>query len=154
LAPETSREVLQEMPREEAQEVRELLQFAEDSAGGMMNTEFVFVGEAATREEVLDWVRTHDYNVEQLDTVFLTNPQMALSGAVPIARLLMAAPGAPLRELKAEPLVYVEPEAGEKEVFELFDKYNLRTLAVTDKEGHPIGSITVDDVVTRLRSRV
>jgi len=154
LSPETSREVLQEMPREEAQEVRELLQFAEDSAGGMMNTEFVFVGEAATRDEVLDWVRTHDYNVEQLDTVFLTNQEMALSGAVPIARLLMAAPGVPLRELKAEPLVYVEPEAGEKEVFELFDKYNLRSLAVTDKEGHPVGSITVDDVVTRLRSRL
>jgi sporulation protein YlmC with PRC-barrel domain/CBS domain-containing protein len=153
LAPETSREVLEEMPREEAQEVRDLLKFAEDSAGGMMNTDFVLVGEAATRDEVLDWVRSHDFNVEQLDTVFLINPEATLSGAVPFARLLMAPPDQPLRGLKAEPLVYVEPEATEKEVFEVFDKYNLRSLAVTDKQGHPIGSITVDDVVMRLRSR-
>jgi len=154
LTPETSREVLQEMPREEAQEVRDLLKFAEDSAGGMMNTEFVFVGEAATRDEVLEWVRTHEFNVDQLDTIFLINQDAALSGAVPLGRLLMAASGVPLRELKIEPLVYVEPDAREKDVFELFDKYNLRSLAVTDKDGHPIGTIAVDDVVTRLRTRV
>ena len=44
----------------------------------------------------------------------------------------------------------VKPDADEKEVFELFDKYNLRNLAVVDSEGRPIGSIAVDDVVTRL----
>ena len=42
------------------------------------------------------------------------------------------------------------PDADEKEVFELFDKYNLRGLSVVDAEGHPMGAITVDDVVTRL----
>jgi sporulation protein YlmC with PRC-barrel domain/CBS domain-containing protein len=154
LPPETSREVLQEMPREDAQEVRELMQFAGDSAGGLMTTEFVFVGEGSTREEVLEWVRTHDFHIEQLDTVFLIDAGARLTGAVPIARLLLATPGVPLHDLKVEPLVYVEPESHEKEVFELFDKYNLRSLAVTDKEGHPIGAIAVDDVVSRLRSRV
>ena len=46
------------------------------------------------------------------------------------------------------------PDADEKEVFELFDKYNLRSLSVVDPEGRPIGVITVDDVVTRLRAHL
>ena len=58
------------------------------------------------------------------------------------------------RELKSEPLVSVPPDADEKEVFELFDKYNLRSLGVVDPKGRPIGVITVDDVVTRLRAHL
>jgi magnesium transporter len=56
-------------------------------------------------------------------------------------------------ELKSEPLVSLPPEADEKEVFELFDKYDLRSLGVVDQNGRPIGAITVDDVVTRLVSK-
>ena len=150
LAPETSREVLSEMPRDEAQEVRELLEFDESTAGGMMNTDFIFVGEAATRDEVVEWIRGRDVSVEQLDTVFVIDGQARLSGSVAMARLLLAAGGQPLAELKCEPLVFVRPDAEEKEVFGLFDKYNLRSLSVVDDDGRPMGAITVDDVVTRL----
>ncbi len=55
--------------------------------------------------------------------------------------------------LKAEPLLSIPADADEKEVFEIFDKYNLHSLAVVDDEGRPIGAIEVDDVVTRLRNR-
>jgi len=49
-----------------------------------------------------------------------------------------------------EPLLNLEPDAKGDEVFELFDKYNLRSLTVVDESKHPIGVITVDDVVSRL----
>jgi len=52
--------------------------------------------------------------------------------------------------LRMEPVVSLPPEADEKEVFQLFDKYNLRMLTVVDKENRPIGAIAVDDVVNRL----
>jgi CBS domain-containing protein len=55
-----------------------------------------------------------------------------------------------MSELKTEPLLGVPGDADEKDVFELFDKYNLRMLTVTNREGRPIGTITVDDVVSRL----
>ncbi len=71
LPKETSEELLEEMPGQEAEEVRELLAFDRSTAGGMMNTEFVFIGETATREEVLDWMRTQDLNLDSLDTVVL-----------------------------------------------------------------------------------
>ncbi len=153
LPPETSQELLQEMQGAEAQEVRALLRFDENTAGGMMNSEFVFVGETATRDEVVEWIRSKDVNLVQLDTVFLINGEAKFSGAVRLGRLLLASPDQRMVELKAELLLSVPPEAEDKEVFELFDKYNLRTLGVVDQSGRPIGAITVDDVVSRLRSR-
>ena len=153
LTPESSLEVLSEMPGEEAREVRELMKFDENSAGGMMNTDFIFVGEKATRDEVVAWIREKDVDLEQLDTVFLIDTDAKFSGAVSLGRLLFAPADEPMDTLKAEPLLSVAPDAGQKEVFELFDKYNLHSLAVVDEEGRPIGAIEVDDIVTRLRNR-
>jgi magnesium transporter len=147
---ETSQELLDEMPGQEADEVRELLAFDPATAGGMMNPQFVFVSEKATREEVLEWLRKQDLNFDQLDTVVLIDGNAQYSGAVPVARLLLAAPEEHLATLRMEPVVSLPPEAQEKEVFELFDKYNLRMLTVVDGDNLPIGAIAVDDVVSRL----
>jgi magnesium transporter len=150
LSKETSEEVLDEMPNQEANEVRELLAFDPATAGGMMNTEFVFVSEQSTRDEVLAWMRNQDLNLEQLDTIVLIDKLAEFSGTVPVARMLLAAPEQLMSDLKTEPLVSVTSDASEKDVFELFDKYNLRMLSVLDDRRHPIGTITVDDVVSRL----
>jgi magnesium transporter len=147
---ETSRELLEEMPNEEAEEVRELLSFDASTAGGMMNSEFAFVSETATREEVLQWLRSQEFNLEQLDTVVLLDKLGHFAGTAPVARMLLAQPEQTLAELRTEPLVSTTADANEKDVFELFDKYNLRMLTVLDHDNRPIGSITVDDVVSRL----
>lgn len=149
----TSEELLEEMPGFEANEVRELLAFDPSTAGGMMNTEFAFVGEAIDREAVLAWMRDQELNLDQLDNIVLLNPDAQFSGTVTMARLLLAAPEQLMSELKTEPLLSVESGADEEEVVELFDKYNLRTLTVVDQEHRPIGTITVDDVVSRLAKR-
>ncbi len=150
LSKETSEELLHEMPGQEADEVRELLEFDPATAGGMMNPDFVFVGEASTREEVLEWMRGQEFNLDQLDTIVLLDSAAKFSGAVPVARLLMAANDQRMTELRMEPLLSLPPNADDNEVFELFDKYNLRMLTVIDKEKRPIGAITVDDVVSHL----
>jgi magnesium transporter len=150
LSKETSEELLDEMPGQEADEVRGLLGFDPATAGGMMNTDFAFVGEASTREEVLEWMRGQELNFDQLDTIVLLDSAAQYSGTVPIARLLLAAGDQRMAELKMEPLLSVPANADDKEVFEIFDKYNLRMLTVIDKENRPIGTITVDDVVSKL----
>lgn len=150
LSKETSEELLDEMPGQEANEVRELLEFDPATAGGMMNPEFVFVGENSIREEVVEWLRRQDRNFDQLDTIVLLDNDVHYAGAVPVARLLLAAPGERMGALKMEPLVSLPPDADEKEVFELFDKYNLRMLTIVNKDNRPIGAIAVDDVVSRL----
>ncbi len=153
LSKETSDELLEEMPGQEADEVRGLLTFDPTTAGGMMNPEFVFVGEGATRDEVLQWMRGQELNFDQLDTVVLLDSAAQFSGTVPVAKLLLAVPEQQMAELKTEPLLSVPADADEKEAFELFDKYNLRMLTVVDQEKRPIGTITVDDVVSRLVNR-
>jgi len=153
LPKETSEELLDEMPNLEAEEVRELLSYDEATAGGMMNSEFAYVSEASSREEVLEWLKKQEFNLEQLDTIVLVDAKAKFSGTVPVARMLLAAPEQLMSELKTEPLVSITPDAHERDVFELFDKYNLRMLTVIDEENRPIGTVTVDDVVSRLVSK-
>ena len=143
-------EVLDEMPGQEAREVRELLAFDSATAGGMMNPDFVFVGEDSSRDEVLSWMRTQDLNLDQLDTVVLLNLAAEFAGTVTISRLLLAAPEQTMAELKMEPVISLLADADDTEVFKLFDKYNLRMLTIVDNVNHPIGAVTVDDVVSRL----
>src|SRR5579884_3654046 len=145
LPKETSEELLDEMPGQEANEVRELLEYDPKTAGGMMNPEFVFVGEDSTRYEVLAWMkRQEEMKFEQLDTIVLVDSEARFSGTVPVVRMMLAGD---------EPPLSVGPAADDKEVFALFDKYNLRTLTVIDEENRPMGIITVDDVVSQLVSR-
>jgi magnesium transporter len=150
LPKETSEELLEEMPNQEANEVRELLAFDPATAGGMMNTEFAFISQVATRDEVLAWLRTQEFNLEQLDTIVLLDKLGRFAGTAPVARMLLAAPDQHMSELRTEPLVSITADSGEKDVFELFDKYNLRMLTVLDSDNRPLGVVTVDDVVSRL----
>jgi magnesium transporter len=151
---DTSEEVLQEMGHREAQEVEGLLQFKENSAGGMMTTEMVTVGEDSTRGEVVDYIRFHKIPPDQLDNIVLIDRDAVLVGVVPIARLLLASSDQRMAELAFEPRLSVTADTENKEVFELFDKYNLRSLTVVNAENRPIGAITVDDVVSRMHAKL
>jgi magnesium transporter len=154
LPADTSKEVMDEMEDREATEVEALMRYGENTAGGMMNTELVMVGEDATRGEVVDFIRFNEISPDQLDNVVLINKDAALSGTVPIARLLLANSEQRLDEIKFEPLLSVRAETDQKEVFEIFDKYNLRSLAVVDAANRPIGAITVDDIVSRMHAKL
>ena len=154
LEPAKSEEVLEEMEHREAAEVKQLMKFEENTAGGMMNTEIVVVGEDATRGEVVDYIRFHEISLDQLDNVVLINREAALAGTVPVARLILAGGEQRMAELAFEPLVSIKPDASDKEVFEIFDKYNLRSLAVVNEQNVPVGAITVDDVVSRMRAQL
>jgi magnesium transporter len=151
---ETSAEVFEEMEHKEAHEVEQLLKFGPDTAGGMMNTEIVVVSEDATRGEVVDYIRFHELSPDQIDSVVLINKDAAMAGTVPIARLLLSESDQRMAELAFEPLLSVTTDARDQEVFELFDKYNLRSLTVVSGEKHPIGAITVDDVVGRMHAKM
>jgi magnesium transporter len=112
------------------------------------------VGEDATRGEVVDYIRFHDIATDQLDNVVLIDRDATLSGNVPIARLLLSSSEQRMAELAFEPKLSVKPDAKEKAIFELFDKYNLRSLTVVDGNNRPIGAITVDDVVSHMRAKL
>jgi Mg/Co/Ni transporter MgtE len=149
----TSAGILDEMESEPKSGVRELMEFEEDSAGGMMNTEFVALHESATVADAFDALRGNEELLDGVNTLFLIDPDRRLEGAVPLARLFVAEPDTPLTSLAAENLIQVEVDAKEERVTELFDKYNLLSLPVVDDEGRLEGVITADDVITVLRQR-
>jgi len=142
--------VLEDMDRGEARELTELLQFAADSAGGMMTPEVFASVETTSVAQVAEALRGASLSVDSLDTIYLINEDNVLVGAVPLSRLLLAGSGATLGDYRAEQLIFADAQTHEKQVFELFDKYNLRSLPVVDAEQRLLGMITVDDIVSRL----
>ena len=148
-----SEEILEEMESPEMSEVRELLEYEDDTAGGMMNTEYVHVHENATVEDALDALKGNEELLENLNTIFLTGSQGRPVAAVPLARLFLAGGGAMLRELASESMTQVSVDEKQDRVTELFDKYNLLTLPVVDEDGRLAGVITADDVISVLRQK-
>ncbi len=153
LEEETSEEILDEMDSEPKTEVRELLEFEEDTAGGLMNTEYVSLHENATAMDALSALRGNEDLLETLNTVFLVDPDERLVGSIPLARLFVASGGARLRELVSEPLIEVTVDERQDRITELFDKYNLLTLPVVDEDGKLAGVITADDIISVLRQK-
>jgi len=153
LEEETSEEILEEMEPEPKTEVEELLEFSEDSAGGMMNTEYVAIPETATVTDAMEALRPHEEILETLNTLFLVDFEERLTAAVPLAKLFIAAGATPLKELAAEPLLKVDVAEKQDRITEIFDKYNLLTLPVTDKAGKLTGAITADEVISLLRQK-
>ncbi len=153
LEDETSEEILEEMETEPKSEVRELLEFAEDTAGGMMNTEYVALRDSATVADAVEALKGNEELLESLNTLFLIDAQGRLAGAVPLGRLFLAPGPTPLRELAAETLLHAPVDEKQDRVTELFDKYNLLTLPVLDEEGRLAGVITADDIISVLRQK-
>jgi Mg/Co/Ni transporter MgtE len=133
--------------------VRELLEFKPNTAGGMMNTEYISLHEGATVADALSALKGNEDQLESLNAVFLVDPEGRLTGTVPLARLFVASPGTPLRELAAGTLISATVTEKQDEVTELFDKYNLLALPVIDEDRRLAGVITADDIISVLRHK-
>jgi Mg/Co/Ni transporter MgtE len=153
LGAETSEEILEEMEHAPKTEVRELLEFEEDTAGGMMNTEFVSLHEDATVADALQALKQNEDLLESLNTMFLVDAHERLRAAVPLARLFLHEGATLLGSLASDNLLDVRVTEKQDRVTEIFDKYNLLTLPVVDEDGKLAGVITADDVITVLRHR-
>ena len=151
---ETTEEILEEMEPEEREEVTELLEFAENTAAGRMTTEFLALPPDATVGDAIDKLRQFEGPPESINTIFLVDSQNVLVGAVPLVSLVLAPAGTKLSSLTPAEIIYCEAGCSDKDVAEMFDKYNLQVLPVVDDGQHLTGVITADDVISLLRSRM
>ncbi|HTP00619.1 MAG TPA: CBS domain-containing protein, partial [Anaerolineales bacterium] len=153
LEEEASEEILEEMDTPDKTEVEELLEFEEDTAGGMMNTEFVALHENANVGDAIAALKGNEDLLDGLNTLFLVDEEEKLSAAIPLARLFVAAGDARLKDLAAETMIQVRVDEKQHRVTELFDKYNLLTLPVVDEDSKLAGVITADDIISVLRQK-
>jgi sporulation protein YlmC with PRC-barrel domain len=154
LPEERTEKILEEMAPEEREEVSGLLEFKEDTAAGRMTTEYLALQVTATAHDAVEALRHFEGGVETVSTIFLVDSRSTLAGTVPLAKLVLASPSTPLLALTQEPLISCLATASDKEVAELFDKYNLLTLPVVDVTNRLTGVITSDDVISLLREKL
>jgi CBS domain-containing protein/sporulation protein YlmC with PRC-barrel domain len=153
LKEETTAEILDEMETEPLSEVKELLEYDEGTAGGMMNTEAIVLPEDRSLSDAMLSLRRHEDLLENTHVLFLVGPDGQITAAVPLARLFLADAGTRLRDLATDPLIFTKPDEKQDRVTELFDKYNLLALPVLEEDGSLAGVITADDVISVLRQR-
>jgi CBS domain-containing protein len=148
----TSEEILEEMDVVEKEEVKELLEYKEDTAGGLMNTEYIALPETATIEEAMTQLRGQEEILEYVNTIFLVDSEQRLSGTVPLARFALAPREQILAQLKSGTLIVVPVNERQDRIAELFDKYDLLALPVVDSDSRLVGVITADDIISILRN--
>jgi len=130
------------------------MEFQENTAAGRMTTEYMALSANAKVEDAIEMLRNFEGGLESLSTIYIIGEKDKLLGAVPLAKVVLAAAGTPLMMLSTGHMTTIHPGAAEKQVAELFDKYNLLTLPVIDDEGILTGVITADDVINMLRSKL
>jgi CBS domain-containing protein/sporulation protein YlmC with PRC-barrel domain len=152
LPEERSDAILEEMNERERHEVEELLEYAADSAAGLMTPEFVAVKASASVEEALAVLRQFEGDLDSVTDMFLLDAEGRASGVVTLSRLLLAPRDGILGELGEGHMVSSGLEANGRKVAELFDKYNLRCLPVLDRDKRLVGVVHAEDVIAWLRT--
>ena len=142
-----AKEILGLMEREERDDVQELLAYREDTAGGLMTTEFVAVREDLTAQQCIDALRRMEPDAESIYYVFVVDDQEHLQGVLSLRDLIVASPDRPIREIMIRNVVTVRLDASAEEVAAVLSKYNLLAVPVLDEEDRLQGIVTVDDVL-------
>ena len=143
-------ELLNRMDKEEAEEVRELLEHDEDTAGGLMTTDYVCFPPDMTTEEVMKDLRLLAPDIEMIYYLYVVDKEERLLGVLSLKDLILASPKTLLESVMKTNPKRVFATEDKKEVAEMVSRYNLYAIPVVDEQDHILGIITVDDVVDML----
>jgi magnesium transporter len=144
---ETRDQILSHMERDEAEEVQELLGYPEDSAGGLMTTEYIALPEHLTTGEAIDRLRELEPDAETIYYVYVTSDDGRLVGVLSLRDLIVAPPDTHVDRVMIREPVAVAVTADQDEVAEVVAHYNLLAVPVVDELNVLIGIVTVDDAI-------
>jgi magnesium transporter len=140
-------EILARMEKEEADDVQDLLAYPEDSAGGIMTTEFIAVRATLTAAQTIDRLRELEPDAETIYYVYVTDEDGRLVGVLSLRDLIVARPDTPISEVMYDEPVVVGLLADQDEVAQIVARYNLLAVPVVDDQGRLEGIVTVDDAI-------
>src|SRR5439155_162959 len=146
LPTEEAEKILELMQEEKSEEVQEILEYPEHSAGRLMSPDFVAVNEGSTVEQAIEHIRK-SVSEERAFEVYVVDSHRHLVGVVPLRRLLTAHPSSPVFAIRDDNVVSVTPEMDQEEVARLVAKYDLVAVPVVDRDHRLVGPIAVDDVL-------
>lgn len=147
LPEEIQDQVLDNIDSESSEDVKELLKYPEDTAGGKMSSDFVFLYEDATVRDAIHEVRKNADDFDNLFYIYILTQSEKLVGVVGLKSLLIHPRNTPITEVMEEDLLYVEANLDQEEVAVTMEKYDLVAIPVVDENKVMVGRITIDDIV-------
>jgi len=154
LPEDQAQRVLSSMDQEKSEDVQRLLEYPEDSAGGIMQTELVALDRNATVTRAIEHIRSRRDEVENVHNVYVLDEDSRLAGVLPISNLLFADGDTPLKDIMDKQVVAATVSMDQEEVAALFRKYDLLSLPVVDENRRVLGRILVDDIIEVIEEEV
>ena len=145
-----SEEILNLMEDEDARQVRKLLAYPEDSAGGIMTTEYVTVPPHLTAGQAIAHLRATAQEAENFFYIYVTDPHNRLLGVFSLLDLGLAKPQTPVKDFMLDRLITVNLLDKQEDVAQAVSKYNFLALPVVDQEGRLHGIVTADDALDKI----
>ncbi|KAB2876738.1 MAG: magnesium transporter [Bauldia sp.] len=147
LEPDERAEVLAQLPPVERIALARGLEYPEDSAGRLMQTEFIAGPPFWTVGRAIDYMREAEDLPDEFYRLFVVDPGYRLVGTVALDRLLRSKRPVVIGDITEADLYKVHATDDQEDVARLFERYNLVTAAVVDDADRLVGVITVDDIV-------
>jgi magnesium transporter len=144
-------DLLARMPKDASLDVRELIRYPENSAGGLMTTDYVAIDTSLTVERAIEQVRATAAEMETIYEAYAVDPNGTLLGVVSLRDLVLARAGQPISAVMNADVISVPPEMDQEDVAHLFEHYDMLALPVVDAARKMLGIVTVDDVVKVLK---
>lgn len=146
LPEEIAKTVLSKLDPEELKEVEILLQYPEDTAGGLMQTEFVEVTDDSTVRDAINWIRLIADEIDELQDLYVIDKEDRLLGIVSPKKLLLSNPSTKITKIMEDIEITVTPLIDQEKVADIFEKYDIFALPVIDENDKLLGRITADDI--------
>lgn len=150
LSDDQAKAVLDAIEPEESQEVKELLKYPEDTAGGIMQSELVAVKSDATINDAFQAVANAKDEIENINNIFVVDDENKLVGTVPLQNVITNKRFTPIVDVIDKDIPSVLVTTDQEEVARFFKKYDLVSVGVVDESNHLLGRITSDDVMDTL----
>ena len=132
--------------------INELLQYPEDSAGGVMTTELMELRPDMTVEQAMEAIRQNGFDKETINNCYITDDSRKLVGVVSLRALVLAKDTSqPIRQLMDPHVVSVSTTTDQEDVSNLFEKYGFLAIPVVDAEKRLVGIVTIDDAISILQ---
>ncbi len=144
-------EVLDSMDTQDRLRVEAVLSYPEDTAGGLMNTDTITIRADITIDVVLRYLRRHRSLPDMTDALLVVSRKDELVGVLPITKMLVSNPNATVREVMETDMMSIDVNTHASEVANVFERQDLVTAPVVNKDGYLLGRITIDDVVDVIR---
>ncbi|HBA40113.1 MAG: hypothetical protein A2W10_01015 [Deltaproteobacteria bacterium RBG_16_55_12] len=147
LPSEKSQQLLSLMRVRKATQIRKLLQHRDETAGGLMTTEFIALPQNLTAEQVISRLREIEPDAETIYYLYVVDEAGHLAGVLSLRRLITSPPDKLISEIMIKENITVSPEMSHREVANFISKYNLLAVPVVDQDKKILGIVTVDDVM-------